>query len=128
MPNQLRLSGFAELKKELAAFPTTSRDETRPIVTAHATKARDELVNAYPVVTGDLRAGVELIPRQGRGVAAVVTLRSSSDHAHFYEFGTVKAAPHATFLPISERARRESTADVVDYVEKQGLTVGRVHD
>jgi hypothetical protein len=128
MPNQLRLDGFAELKKDLAAFAPTARDETRPILTAYATAAHDELVNAYPSITGELRAGVEVVPRVGRGVSAVVTLRSGSDHAHFYEFGTVHARPHPTFIPIQGRARRAATDDVVAYVEKQGLTVGRVRD
>jgi len=128
MPNQLRLSGFVELKRELGTFAPDARDATRPILAARATDARDELVAAYPSITGALRAGVALIPRIGRGIAAVITLRSGSDHAHLYEFGTVHAGPHATFLPITERARRASTDDVVDYVEGQGIKVSRLHD
>jgi len=128
MPNELKLTGFEELKHEFARLAPVAQSAAVSIVGRHATAARDELVRAYPSVTGALRAGVVLIPRVGRGIAVVVTLRSGSDHAHFYEFGTVHARPHPTFIPITGRERRAATLDVIDYIREQGLTVDRPHD
>lgn len=128
MPNELRLDGFDELKKELTALPTAARDESRPIVSSHAERAAATLRGVYPSVTGDLRDGVQVIPRVGRGIAAVVTVRSSSAHAHLYEFGTYRSRPHSAFLPITEIERRRSTAAVVDVVEAHGLGVQAPND
>ena len=123
MPNALVLRGFDELMAELAALPEELKREATPIEAKHARVAMSEVVAAYPDVTGDLRAGVRIVERPARGIAVLITLITSTWYAHIYEFGSVHQRPRATFLPITERIRRESTAEVVGMVEDHGLVV-----
>jgi hypothetical protein len=119
----MELRGFDELKAALAALPEASKRASAPILLRHAQTAEQQVVTAYPEVTGNLRAGVKVIERQAHGVAALYTLVTSSPHAHLYEFGTVHQRPRATFLPITERERRDAVVAVADMVEAQGLVV-----
>jgi len=128
MPNKLKLSGFSELQRDLSTLPIDLRAQSAPIVTQHARRAAELLRATYPVVTGALRAGVKLIERVPRGVAVLYTVTSSAAHAHLYEFGTSKTSPRATFLPITERERRQSTTAVADVVTRAGLKVTGARD
>jgi hypothetical protein len=123
MPNRLQLQGFRELRDELAALPTSSRDDAAPILLAHARRAQTAVKAAYPVVTGALRDGVRIVERAARGIAALYTLTTSAPHAHLYEFGTARTGPKATFLPITERERRATVAAVATMIEGKGLQV-----
>jgi len=128
MASELRMTGFMELKESLTRFPYETRALAAPILATYAAQTIDALKAAYPVVTGALRDGVALVPRVGRGIAAVVTVTSASDHAHLYEFGTVHAPPHPTFLPISGRMRRAAVYAIAAMVHEQGILVTGVHD
>lgn len=123
MPNKLVLGGFDELLAELAALPETARDGADPILKAGAEGAQTAVQAAYPVLTGELRAGVQVEHRQARGMAAFYQLASRAPHAHIYEFGSMHQRPRATFLPLSEQARRASVNEVITYVEGLGLKV-----
>jgi hypothetical protein len=128
MPAQMILKGFDELRAQLAALPETLKRESAPIELAHATAAQAEVVAAYPDVTGELRAGVKVVARAAHGVATLYTLATTAAYAHIYEFGSVHQRPRPTFLPITERGRRDATAAVADLVEAQGLVVGAKRD
>ena len=123
MPTEFILRGFDELKAELAALPQACKRDAAPIESKHAQVAMVEVVAAYPAVTGELRAGVKIVERTARGVAVLYTLITSTWYAHIYEFGSVHQRPRPTFLPITERRRRESTAEVAAMVEDKGLVV-----
>jgi len=123
MANQLRLSGVRELRAELAALPTDLRSGAIPILLASARRTVGLVVAAYPEVTGALKAGVKLIPRDARGVAALFTVATTAPHAHLIEFGTARTRPRAIFLPITERERRAAVSAVVALVETTGLDV-----
>lgn len=123
MPTQMVFTGLDELRRDLASLPDTLKRESAPIESSYASAALAEVVAAYPSVTGQLRAGVRIVERVAHGVATLFTLVTSSPIAHIYEFGSVHQRPRATFLPITERARRESSAAVADLVESQGLVV-----
>jgi len=120
MASKLHLSGFRELRHDLAALPDTARDASAPALLAMARKAQAEIMTAYPVVTGTLRAGVKIVNRVPRGVAAFVT---TAPYAHLVEFGTARRRPRAIFLPISMAARRASVIAVGAAVERLGLVV-----
>jgi hypothetical protein len=122
MPFKLELKGFDELRRELATLPETLKRESAPIESSHASAAMAEVVAAYPMVTGQLRAGVRIVERVAHGVATLFTLVTSAPYAHIFEFGSVRQRPRATFLPITERARRQSTAAVAAMVEATGPT------
>jgi hypothetical protein len=119
----MELKGFDDLLRELATLPSTLRAASDPILLRHARVGESQLKAAYPVVTGNLRDGVQIEERVARGVAVLYTLRSGSPHAHLYEFGTAHTAPKATFLPITERERRAATVAVAEIVRAEGLTV-----
>ena len=124
MSADLRLAGFDDLTRALQALATDSRDRSAPILSSFAEKAKAEIVSTYPSITGTLRAGVTVTPKPARaGVAAVVELASTAFYARMYEFGTVHARPHPTFLPIESKHRRDSVVAVADYVESQGINV-----
>jgi hypothetical protein len=122
MPFKLELHGFDDLRRELAALPDTLKRESAPIESSYASAAMAEVVTAYPEVSGRLRGGVRIVERVAHGVATLFTLITSSPIAHIYEFGSVHQRPRATFLPITERARRQSTAAVAAMVEATGPT------
>lgn len=123
MPNRLELRGFTELQRELAVLPRRLDAAADPVLLRYARRAAEQVRAAYPVVTGNLRAGVEILARTARGVATLYTLVSSSPHAHLYEFGTARTAPRATFLPITETERHDAVRAVADLVRAEGLTV-----
>lgn len=129
MGNRLRLSGFRELRDELATLPDAARDRAAPIEADHARRAQAAVIAEYPHVTGALRAGVHIVARHTRSpVAVLYTLTTSAPHAHLYEFGTVHTRPHAVFLPITERERRASVVAVSRMVESLGLKVSGARD
>lgn len=128
MPVRMDLRGFDELKAELAALPYALKREAAPIELQHALAAQADVVAAYPSVTGELRAGVKVVERTARGVATLYTLATTAPYAHIYEFGSVHQRPRATFLPITERARRASVGVVSDLVEAHGLVVRVTRD
>lgn len=128
MPVRMDLRGFDELKAQLAALPEMLKRESAPIELQHATAALAEVVAAYPEVTGELRAGVTVVERTPHGVATLYTLATTAPYAHIYEFGSVHQRPRPTFLPITERGRRDATAAVADLVEAQGFVVGGKRD
>ena len=128
MPAQMIFGGLDELKAELAQLPAKLQRESAPIELAHATDAMAEVVAAYPSVTGELRAGVKVVERTPHGVAVLYTLVTSAYYAHIYEYGSVHQRPRPTFLPITERTRRDSTAAVATLVEDQGLEVSAKRD
>ena len=128
MPNQLKLTGFDELRRQLVALPKESVKDADPILLKWARLAQAEVVAAYPQVTGQLRQGVKLIPRVARGMAALWTVATTAPYAHIYEFGSARQAGKATFLPITERDRRASVIDVAATVEAKGLKVSGARD
>lgn len=124
MPNELQITGLTELQQQLATLPAELQSQAAPILAAAAQRAVDEVKAAYPMITGALKAGVTVIARVPRGVAALFTVRSAAPYAHIYEFGGARQRPRATFLPITGRDRRAATAAVVGLVTAAGLTVG----
>ena len=128
MASDLKLSGFDDLLAELAALPTAARDESKPLLVAHARRAQAAIVAGYPEITGRLRAGVQIIERAARGAAAIYSLVSSAPYAHIVEFGSARTRPRANFLPVSSGEQRASVVAVAGIVESKGLTVRGARD
>lgn len=87
--NQIVWEGLDELKKELQSLPADLAAEASGIVTAAAQGAKDDIVNAYPNRTGDLRNHVTI----GSGVnvgrfGASVVVKNTSKLAYIFENGT----------------------------------------
>lgn len=123
MPTELRLGGFKELRRELATIATDLRDDSDPILFARARRSQAALASAYPAITGRLRAGVRIIRRVPRGIAAFYQLVSDAPYAHIFEFGSRRQRPRPTFLPISEADRRAAVVQVAEQVTDAGFVV-----
>lgn len=123
MAAKLELKGFDELKAYFAEFAAKLQHDADPILVRAARASEARLLEAYPVVTGALRAGVKIVERVSRRGVTFYTLMSSAPHAHLYEFGTVKQPARATFLPITERDRRAATVAIANLVRAEGLAV-----
>jgi HK97 gp10 family phage protein len=120
---KLELRGFDELKAYFAQFATKLQQDADPILLRAARQSEAQLLEAYPVVTGALRAGVKIVERRTRRGVTFYRLVSSAYHAHLYEFGTKRQPPRATFLPITERDRRAATVAIANLVRAEGLAV-----
>lgn len=123
MSAKLELRGLDELKAYFAQFAAKLQHDADPILLRAARRSEAQLLEAYPVVTGALRAGVKIVERVNRRRVTFYTLVSSAPHAHLYEFGTVRQPARATFLPITERDRRAATVAIADLVRAEGLAV-----
>jgi hypothetical protein len=82
------LDGLDEAVHEFDRFPTDSANEARAIIGSAAQGAAAAIQAAYPVVSGELRAGVGVEPLQQDQLYAGDRVVSRSDHAHVYEYGS----------------------------------------
>jgi len=142
----MELKGFDELRAELRALPMHLQREAAVIVQAQAEAAKREIAAAYPVRTGNLRAGLVVRPRHDVGSAAAILLNvavtPSNQYinlANIYEHGTKarfwrrnknrttgKMPRRPVFFPIADRRRAIAFAALVDLVERNGLKVSGV--
>lgn len=124
MATRMHLSGVDELLAELKDLAPDLTAEARTLQEEQTAQTASELRAAYHVVSGELRGSVQVraLQHAGPGVRSEVTV--GARHAHFYEFGTARTAPNATFVPITRRGREAYVAAVVARVRDRGLTVG----
>lgn len=124
MASLLKLTGIDELLAELARLAPDLAAEAAPLQLSTAEATADELRAAYPVVTGRLRASVQ-VEREGSISPARVFTRIAvtAPYAEFFEFGTSRLPPRPTFIPVTNDGRRAFRDAVVARVESRGLTV-----
>jgi len=119
MGNKLIIGGaedFANTAREIT-------DKAAPLTKAGADDARKRVRSAYPRVTGRLQDGVVVERRASPAGVTVYDVSSTAPYASFYEFGTHHQRARPTFVPITNRERRDTTKAVVDVVKAAGLTV-----
>jgi hypothetical protein len=131
--NRLILAGLTDTFKNMGPQLAAA---AAPIVRQGAERAAAAVASAYPspgvgtsgrrvyVVTGKLQRSVR-VGHAPSANAARIAYKVWTDHpiAHIYEFGSVQQRPHPTFIPITNRERRATTAAVVDMVEAKGFIV-----
>jgi Bacteriophage HK97-gp10, putative tail-component len=124
-----------ELKAMLRELPEEFAAEGARIVTAVAYEAKQEIYDAYPVVSGNLRDGlaVEQTSLGALGFQAAVV--NNAPHAWMYEHGTQvrytrtgafrgQMPPGHVFIPIMERRRRRMyEEEFTELLERAGFTV-----
>jgi len=135
MPNTLTIAGLAELRAQLRNLPAHLAAEAGPIVTRHATRAKDAIVEGYPTgPTGNLKRGVKLDVIGVSGAGAVARVRSTAKHAVIFENGSQvrhtktganrgSMPPGRVFVPIVIRERKAMHEELVELVQREGLTV-----
>lgn len=123
-------TGLDELKAQLRDLPEHLAGEAGHLVEAAGNRAVLDLRRAYPRVTGNLRAGVEVtFTRSSGGVRAVV--RSRAPHAWLYEHGVagrkvgkgLNRTPTFVFKKTMSRVRKELYDAFAALLERAGLRV-----
>jgi hypothetical protein len=85
----VKVLGLEQLQRSLRDVPDTINEGAANIVKLSMNEAAADLIATYPQGdTGNLRGGVKKRFRINRRGYAVGTVRSTSPHAHLYEFGT----------------------------------------
>lgn len=134
MSASVEWTGLDDLLSDLLKLADHLGHDVGPIVYGHARKAEQQIRNAYPVRTGDLKNGmaVETIAAGSFGAAARVV--NHSDHAGVFESGTQghhrdlgadrgPMPPGHIFVPIVLRERRAMYAEIKTLLRSVGFTV-----
>jgi hypothetical protein len=113
------------LLEELARLTPELADEGKPVLSEATDRTQTRTAAAYPFVTGALRAGLRVLPpapTRGR-YRLRARVESRAPHAHLYEFGTVRARAHPTFLPIAREEQTTMVKTLAGLVRAYGLRV-----
>jgi len=134
MANRIELEGLDEFKAMLQALPETLANEASEIVDHYAEITAASLRQLYPIGDrGNLRKGIKIKVERGR-FAVGRTVRSSSAHAHLWEFGTQnrftrrgwrrgRELPHEGLVSIAIRNRKRMIADLIELVKRRPFEV-----
>jgi len=137
---EIELTGLKELREALQKLPEDLAAEGRQIVENHTEFTANSLAIAYPLgETGNLRKGIKTEYINSR-FGTVGRVRSTSPHAHLWEFGTQdrrtregwsrgRVTPRGKeegLVPISERWRKKMNQALVELVRRAGFEVSGV--
>jgi hypothetical protein len=132
--NQLRLDGLKELTRALMALPAELVGEADAIIRAQADEAMRQIAATYPVRTGTLRGGLQLVTRsdqvsswaqvQNRTWYATVFERGKKNRKHRKTGKSTGDMPAADkFIAIAIYRRRIMERALVDLVRRAGFEV-----
>lgn len=134
--NELRIDGLDELKEALRQLPAELAAEAADAIDNTVEVTAASLVQSYPRGdTGNLRNGVKhSVIRSDFG--AVGEVKSTSPHAHLWEFGTqnrttrqgwnrgkLEAQYNRGLVGISLRERKKLNEQLIGIVRKAGFVV-----
>lgn len=133
--NRLVFNGLAELRAELRQLPAELAGEAGEIVSGAAEGAKNDIVEAYPERTGNLRSRVTVSRTAGSGLYGVAAIvKNTAKHAWIFENGTqarhtdiganrgAMPAGHV-FIPAVIRRRRQMYERLKGLLTKHGLVV-----
>jgi HK97 gp10 family phage protein len=124
MPSTLQLAGIDELLAALEHLAPDLAAEAAPLEQSMAEATADELRAAYPIVTGHLRATVQVARLSATTSARVATaVTAGAPYAEHVEFGTARMPGRPTFVPITRRGRQAFARTIIDRVRGRGLQV-----
>lgn len=130
MSVRFEFQGLEDLKAALRALPADLTGEAGKLIEAAGNRAVLDLKRGYPVVTGNLRDGVEVTFSQS-GVSAGARVRSRAPHAWLYDHGIagrhvgkgLNRTPTHLFARTMAQVRRELYRDLAALLERKGLRV-----
>jgi hypothetical protein len=131
---RLSFDGLSDLIAALKALPDALAAEAGKDVHDAANRAAEEVIAAYPEVTGNLKQHVKVVTKNAGRYGVVAQVRSTAKHADLYEFGTQARhtalgynrgtmPPAKKFVPIMARYRRRMQDRLIKVVEAEGFTV-----
>ena len=134
MPASLRIDGVSDLVRDLTRLPETLGEAAAPSVDQAATDAEATIRANYPRRSGALRDGLRSETVTDDPAHPRLRLVNDAPHAVVYEYGselrhTATGAPRGrmpaahNFVPVVVREKRDLVEDVIDLVEREGLTV-----
>lgn len=143
MPARVQWTGLAELKEWLRTLPEALADDARDIVEDAVSDARDEIYQAYPARTGNLRNGLgvrsldgsdDFYFGQGKRLGAGALLFNNAPHAFIFEHGTEtrktdlgadrgSMPPGNIFIPRAMKHRRRMYERLMEMMRAHALTV-----
>jgi len=138
MPSTLTLFGLNAFRAELRDHLVDLNDHAEAIVEHHAELAKAEIVQRYPIRTGNLRRGVTIRRATSRGLFGRQVL-SRAPHAHLYDNrrkGTKqrftkrganrgRMPPKDIAVPVAIRHRRLMEDDLIALLIRTGFEVTR---
>ena len=78
------------LRAQLSAMPGALADEAVPIIQSTADQAAETIRQQYPVSEGVLRRSVRVRGLRRKGASVSIAVVSTAQHAHLFEYGTVR--------------------------------------
>lgn len=134
MSASVRWEGLEELREELKHLPQDLADDASDIVVGAAQAAVNEIVDAYPERTGNLRRHVYVALRAAGRFSAAAIVKNTAKHAWLFENGSqarhtalganrgAMPAGHV-FLPIVIRWRRIMYEQLKSLLVRHGAVV-----
>lgn len=138
MSARVQWTGLRELREQLRQLPQHLTNEASGIVQAAVQSAYTDIYNAYPAVTGNLRAGLTIggggMRASSRALGANALLYNSAKHAWLFDNGTAERRsntrtrlgsmkPTHVFVRAAMKHRRAMYARLVHMLEREGLRV-----
>jgi HK97 gp10 family phage protein len=124
MATELKLTGVDELLAELARLAPDLTAEASTLERTIAEQTAEQLRAALPVVTGRLRASVQVQRESSTSPARVFTrIAVTAPYAEHVEYGTHRTPPRPVFVPITRRGREAFAKAVSAAVKATGLKV-----
>lgn len=130
MPNRLVLEGLDGLTLSFKQLPKQLAADGDAIADVRSDLAMNEIIDLYPVVTGNLRKGV-----RKRKVKGGYVVENKAPHALLYEIGTEtirytkngvsrgKMPPGKVFARVAPKHRRAMVREQIAMVETEGFVV-----
>jgi len=131
--NRFVWDGLEELRQELRNLPPELQAEGGEIIVDSAESAADEIREAYPVRTGNLKARVR-VKKTANSVSTTVVVSNTAKHAYIFENGTEarhtdlganrgSMPPGHVFIPAVMKHRRRMYDRLKDLIARKGLEV-----
>ncbi len=138
MSSKLSLDGMADLISALTKIPEQAKEQSTVIVLRYANTEKNETINGYPRVSGNLRDHVTVSSSVSAGVSVTAKVKSTAHHAWLFEHGTEgkiryykgasrgampAAQPSQQMIPKAIRLRARMVNELVDLVKTLGFEV-----
>jgi hypothetical protein len=123
----LRWEGLDDYADQLTAWPMEAAMDAQAKVERSADAAFQTIQSGYPVVTGRLRAGLELRNVTVDALHPRMELRNDVVYARVWESGGNTTAgvhkPGKLFVPTMQRERRTLNKELIDIIKTGAETV-----
>ena len=133
MSASFRIEGLREMLLELRQLPEKAAAAGGALVEEHTNAAADSIIEQYPEVSGNLKAGVKRSVRRSKD-GATGRVVSSAPHAFIFETGTASRQTslgynrgpmpgRKIYIPTMQKERAALEHDLAQLLRSYGLEV-----